>query len=61
MEWKWNGIALLLFSILLALCFAMMGWKNFDLLFLEIPWPVVFLLTGAVGLALTFWPQRPGE
>ena len=61
MERKMKGIALLLFSILLALCFAMMGWKYFDLLFLEIPWPVAFILTGAAGLALVFWPRRPEE
>lgn len=58
MERRVKGLALLLFSILLALCFAMMGWKYFALLFLEIPWPAVFLLIGIAGLALVFWPQR---
>lgn len=58
MERKIKGIALLLFSILLAICIGGMGWRYFDLLFLEIPWPAVFLLTGAAGLALTFWPEK---
>ena len=49
----------MLFSLLLAVCFQAMQWRWFDLLMFEIPWPVVFLLVGAVGLALTFWPQPP--
>lgn len=53
-----NGIALLLFSILLAVCFppALVGY--FNLLFLEVPWALVYLLIGIAGLALVFWPQR---
>ncbi len=61
MERRIKGLGLLLFSLLLAVCFQAMGWRYFDLLFLEIPWPVVFLLMGAAGLALAVWPEGPHE
>lgn len=48
----------MLFSILLLMCFGFMGWQRFDLLFLEIPWPPVFVLIGAAGLGMAFWPER---
>lgn len=59
MERRIKGLGLVLFSLLLAVCFQAMQWRWFDLLMFETPWPVVFLLVGAVGLALTFWPQPP--
>ena len=59
MERRIKGLGLVLFSLLLAVCFQAMQWRWFDLLMFEIPWPVVFLLVGAVGLALTFCPQPP--
>ncbi len=61
MERRIKGLGLLLFSLLLSRCFGAMGWRSFDLLFLEVPWPAVFLLLGAAGLLLVFWPERPGE
>lgn len=59
MERRIKGLGLVLFSLLLAVCFQAMQWRWFDLLMFEIPWPVVFLLIGAAGLALVFWPQPP--
>ncbi len=58
MERKIKGIALLLFSILLTLGFDAMGWTWFDFAFLEIWWSAVFILLGAIGLALVVWPEQ---
>lgn len=58
MERRIKGLALLLFSILLALFFEWGGWGYFDLLFLEIPFAAVYLLVGAAGLALALLPEN---
>lgn len=58
MERRIKGLALLLFSILLALFFESRGWGYFNLLFLEVPFAAVYLLVGAAGLALVFWPEK---
>lgn len=61
MERKIKGIALLLFSILLSLGFEALDWRWFNFAFFEIPWPAVFMLLGAAGLALAVWPEGPHE
>lgn len=58
MERRVKGLALLLFSILLALFFELRGWGYFDLLFLEVPFAAVYLLVGAAGLALALLPEN---
>lgn len=58
MERKLKGIAILLFSILLTLGFQVMGIGGFDFAFFEIWWAGVFILLGAVGLAVVLWPER---
>ncbi len=57
MERKIKGIALLLFSILLTLGFDAMDWTWFHFAFFEIWWAAIFILLGAVGLAMTLWPE----
>lgn len=57
MERKIKGIALLLFSILLTLGFDAMDWTWFQFAFFEIRWAAIFILLGAVGLAMTLWPE----
>ena len=57
MERKIKGIALLLFSILLTLGFDAMDWTWFRFAFFEIWWPAIFILLGAVGLAMALWPE----
>ena len=51
-----QGIALLLFSILLTLGFAEAGFRYvFDL---SLKWSVVWLLVGAAGLRMVFWKDK---
>ncbi len=57
MERKIKGIALLLFSILLTLGFDAMDWTWFRFAFFEIWWAAIFILLGAVGLAMALWPE----
>ena len=57
MERKIKGLALLLFSILLTLGFNAMGSTRFDFAFFEIWWAAIFILLGAVGLAMALWPE----
>ncbi|WP_322173020.1 hypothetical protein [Acutalibacter caecimuris] len=58
MERKLKGIAILLFSILLTLGFQVMGIGGFTFAFFDIWWAGVFILLGAVGLAMALWPER---
>lgn len=58
MERKIKGIALLLFSILLTLGFQAMGLSGFTFAFFDIWWAAVFILLGAIGLALVLWPEQ---
>lgn len=57
MERKIKGIALLLFSILLTLGFDAMDWTWFQFAFFEIRWAAIFILLGAVGLAMALRPE----
>ena len=58
MERRIKGLALLLFSVLLAVCLPPMEVGYFDLLFLEVPFALVYILVGIAGLALVFWPEK---
>jgi len=56
MKKQLQGIALLLFSILLTLGFAIAGWRYvFDL---SLKWQHIFLILGLVGLVLVFLPEK---
>lgn len=51
-----QGIALLLFSILLTLGFAAADIRYvFDL---SLEWSIVWMLLGAAGLVLVFWKEK---
>ena len=51
-----QGIALLLFSILLTLGFAVADIRYvFDL---SLEWSTVWILLGAVGLVMVFWKEK---
>lgn len=56
MKRQLQGIALLLFSILLTLGFAAADIRYvFDL---SLEWSTVWMLLGAAGLVLVFWKER---
>lgn len=55
MKKQLQGIAILLFSILLTLTFESVGWKYvFDL---SINWAHIFMLIGIAGLIRVFLPE----
>ncbi len=56
MKRQLQGIALLLFSILLTLGFAVAGFHYvFDL---SLEWSVIWMLLGAAGLVMVFWKDK---
>ena len=51
-----QGIAILLFCILLTLGSGMAGWRYvFDL---DIQWQEIFMIFGAFGLVMAFLPEK---
>lgn len=56
MKRQLQGVALLLFSILLTLGFAVADIRYvFDL---SLEWSTVWILLGAVGLVMVFWKEK---
>ena len=56
MKRQLQGVALLLFSILLTLGFAAADIRYvFDL---SLEWSIVWILLGAVGLVMVFWKEK---
>lgn len=56
MKKKLQGIAIILFSLLLTVAFDSVGWKYvFDL---SLNWAHIFMLTGTAGLCMVFLPER---
>lgn len=56
MKKQLQGIAMILFSILLTLAFECAGWVYvFDF---SLEWVYIFMLLGIVGLIWTFLPER---
>lgn len=56
MKRQLQGIALLLFSILLTLTFESVGWTYvFDL---NLHWADIFMLIGIAGLVMAFLPKE---
>lgn len=56
MKRQLQGIAVILFSILLTLGFAVSGIRYvFDL---NLEWATVWMLTGAAGLVMVFWKGK---
>ena len=54
-----QGIAIILFSILLTVTFNSVGWKYvFDL---SLYWAHIFMITGIVGLVMVFVPEHKDE
>lgn len=59
MKRQLQGIAIILFSILLTVTFNSVGWKYvFDL---SLYWAHIFMLTGIVGLVMVFVPEHKDE
>ena len=59
MKRQLQGIAIILFSILLTVTFNSVGWKYvFDL---SLYWAHVFMLIGIVGLVMVFVPEHKDE
>lgn len=59
MRRQMQGIALILFSILLTLTFEVMNIKYvFDL---GLYWVHIFLIIGIVGIIMVFWKPKDGD
>ena len=59
MKKQLQGIALILFSVLMTISFEIAGWRYLG--DLDLKWAHIFMLTGIVGLILTFIPERKGK
>lgn len=59
MKKQLQGIALILFSILMTITFENVGWEYvFDL---SLNWAHIFILIGIAGLIWAFIPERKGK
>lgn len=59
MKKQLQGIALILFSILMTIVFEIVGWEYvFDL---SLNWAHIFMLIGIAGLIWAFIPERKGK
>ncbi len=56
MKKQLQGIALILFSILMTITFESVGWKSVGDLSLN--WAHIFMLIGVAGLIFAFIPER---
>lgn len=56
MKKQLQGIALILLSILLTLCFGYLGWDNIG--DLSLSWSHLFIISGLIGTVFVFLPDK---
>ena len=56
MKKQLQGIAVILFSILLTMCFGYLGWDNIG--DLSLCWSHLFMIIGAGGAVMVFLPDK---